>query len=826
MSAQLIIREPLGERRLLDQDLPLSIGGAGSDIVVPAPAPGPLAWIGAQDGQLFLQPVATDVSVLHNGARVAGSTWLRSGDVLDVAGGRLRLRIDGAERMLEVIAGAADNATAPPEVPDVVRVSGAEGDEIPIEAVAFRRGAADERAGVGTPWRRVGVAAGLVLLLAVGGYLFTSVPVKIDIDPVPQRLDVQGGWPGVGYRGNRLVRPGTYTLIAEQKGYEPLRVPIEITRDGKRQFHFSLKALPGRLRIELPVAGKVSIDGKPAGNAPGEFKLAGGPHKILVDTERYLDFATDIEVEGKDVLQRLAPKLVPGWAVVSIASEPAGAEASVGGTARGTTPVELELMGGNHRLELRRAGFKTWVSDIQVKPNEPMKIGPVRLGIPDGRLAVRSSPAGANVTIGGVYRGRTPLEVDVRPDVTQAVALSREGYESAGRDVSVASGAREAIDVSLKAILGEVIVRATPADAELFVDGRSRGAASQTLRLPATAHVIEIKKPGYVTHKATVTPRPALPQNIEVTLLEGVTAPTPAPAVTAATGEGAAASAAAAPVTVALVPTLRSPTGQELKLVPAGSFTMGSPRREAGRRANEAQRPVNLQRRFYMSIHEVTNADFKRFRADHRSGFMGQNTLELDRQPVVSVTWQDAAAFCNWLSAEAGLTPAYEKRGDRLAAVVPVTNGFRLPTEAEWEWVARSTGGGSLRKYSWGESLPVPPGSGNFADRRAQPVVPQVLVDLDDGFVVSAPVGSFAPNAFGFFDMGGNVAEWTHDLYTVQPPATAAAIDPVATGEGSQYVLRGSSWKHSSVTELRLSFRDFGTGKRNDLGFRIARYAQ
>ena len=229
-------------------------------------------------------------------------------------------------------------------------------------------------------------------------------------------------------------------------------------------------------------------------------------------------------------------------------------------TARGTTPVELELMGGNHRLELRRAGFKTWVSDIQVKPNEPMKIGPVRLGIPDGRLAVRSSPAGANVTIGGVYRGRTPLEVDVRPDVTQAVAVSREGYESAGRDVSVASGAREAIDVSLKAILGEVIVRATPADAELFVDGRSRGAANQTLRLPATAHAIEIRKPGYVTHKATVTPREGLPQNIEVTLLEGVTAPAPAPAATTAGGEGAApASTPTAPVTVALVPTLRSP---------------------------------------------------------------------------------------------------------------------------------------------------------------------------------------------------------------------------------------------------------------------------
>ena len=78
---------------------------------------------------------------------------------------------------------------------------------------------------------------------------------------------------------------------------------------------------------------------------------------------------------------------------------------------------------------------------------------------------------------------------------------------------------------------------------------------------------------------------------------------------------------------VALVPTLRTRTGQELKLLPAATFTMGSQRREPGRRANEGQRPVNLLRRFYLSTREVTNADFKQFRPEHRSGFVSQNTL-------------------------------------------------------------------------------------------------------------------------------------------------------------------------------------------------------
>jgi formylglycine-generating enzyme required for sulfatase activity len=463
------------------------------------------------------------------------------------------------------------------------------------------------------------------------------------------------------------------------------------------------------------------------------------------------------------------------------------------------------------------------VSDVQVQANTPVELGPVRLGVPDGRLAVTSSPSGAAVSIGGAYRGRTPLEIDVRPDLAQVVAVLRDGYEPAQREVKVASGARESMALTLRPILGQVIVTATPADAQLYVDGATRGVARQTIELPATAHVIEIRKTGYATHRVTVTPRPGLPQSVEVTLLEGVARAVRPEAPHDGTAPAAAAPSAERGAVVALAPILRSPAGQELKLVPAGEFTMGSPRREAGRRANEAQRAVKLERRFYLSLREVSNYEFRQFRAAHRSGFILEQTLDLDRQPVVNVTWQDAAEYCNWLSAKDGLAPAYMAEGGRLVAVVPATIGYRLPTEAEWEWAAR---GSALRKYPWGDALPVPPGAGNFADARAQPLVPQFLADYDDGYAATAPVGSFAPNALGFFDFGGNVAEWAHDLYTVQPVSGTAAVDPAAGGAGSLRVIRGSSWRHSAVTELRLAHRDYGDGKRNDLGFRIARYAQ
>jgi len=427
------------------------------------------------------------------------------------------------------------------------------------------------------------------------------------------------------------------------------------------------------------------------------------------------------------------------------------------------------------------------------------------------------------VSVGGAYRGRTPLEIDVRPDIPQAVTVLRDGYEPAQRVVSVASGGREALSLSLKPILGQVIVNATPADAQLYVDGASRGVARQTIELPATAHVVEIRKPGYATHRVTVTPRPGLPQSIEVALLEGV-ARASAPAAEGGTAAPAANTPAGeAGAVVALAPMLRTAGGQELKLAPAGEFTMGSPRREAGRRANEAQRAVKLERRFYVALREVTNGEFRQFRPSHRSGFVLQQTLDLDRQPVVNVSWQDAAEYCNWLSVKDGLEPAYKSEGGRLVPVLPATSGYRLPTEAEWEWVAR---GKELRKYPWGDSLPVPAGAGNFADARAQPLVSQILPDFDDGHAATAPVGSFAPNPLGLFDLGGNVAEWTHDLYTVQPASGAVAVDPVAGGAGTLRVIRGSSWRHSAVTELRLAFRDYGDGKRNDLGIRIARYAQ
>ena len=125
------------------------------------------------------------------------------------------------------------------------------------------------------PWRRVGIGAGFALLGRVGPVSLYLSSGEVDIDPAPQRLGFEGGWPGLGFGGNRLLRPGKYTLVAEHQATS--HCASRRGRQGRRAtVSLQTEGVPGRLRIELPVTGQVSIDGKPAGKAPGEFKLAGG----------------------------------------------------------------------------------------------------------------------------------------------------------------------------------------------------------------------------------------------------------------------------------------------------------------------------------------------------------------------------------------------------------------------------------------------------------------------------------------------------------------------------------------------------------------------
>jgi formylglycine-generating enzyme required for sulfatase activity len=799
----LILRESLGDRRFAATDFPIAVGGTGSAIVMAGRPAGAEAYLGMHEDQLFLQP-ANGAEVLHNGVRVENSTWLRSGDVINLGAARLRLAQSADQHVVEVDDGSTGNITAPPIITASERLQGEGADAERIEAIQFR---ASDKAKTRTPisfdFRKILITVAALVAAVVLWFIFTATSVSVRTEPTAANVDIEGTVPAVRFGDRVLLRPGAYLIKASQPGYAPAQLKVQVTQAPNQQFALKLAKLPGRVRVDVPSAARVTVDGKELGPAPGEFEIAAGSHSIAIAAERYQPFSGQVDVTGEGKSQVYKPALVPAWADVSVTSEPAGAQLLVNGEPRGVTPLTTEILAGNHPLELRLQGFKPWTTDIQVKANEPLKVGPVRLGLPDGHLAIKSEPAGAGVSVAGVYRGQTPLTLDLSPDIAHTVVLTLPGYEAATRPVSLSPGETRPLSVPLSGIFGEVAVQAQPADAQVFVDGKPVGTANQTLKLVSTTHDVEIRKAGFVNYKASITPRPGVSQRIETTLL------TPEQTRLASTP--------------ALV---RSKADQQLKLMPIGTFLMGSPRREPGRRANEAQHTVQFKRPFYVGINEVTNAQFRRFKAQHRSGIVGQHTLDLDNQPVVGISWQDAAGYCNWLSQQEGLPPAYINKDGVLVAVSPMTTGYRLPTDAEWEWVARYESSGRLRRYPWGDSLPVTARSGNYADTTARLIVQDVIPDYDDGFATSAPAGKFPPNALGLYDVGGNVAEWVHDYYTVSVDSTDVAVDPTGPADGKQHVIRGASWRQSSVTDLRLSARDFGDGVRNDVGFRIARYAE
>jgi formylglycine-generating enzyme required for sulfatase activity len=809
--SELILRESLGERRFAANDFPIAVGGEGSAVVMAGRPPGAEAYIGVHEDQLFVQP-ADGAEVLHNGVRVRRSTWLRSGDVVNLGAARLRVAQNDQvtdpstdHYVLEVDDGSRGNITAPPIITASARLHGeSDGEAERIDAIRFRASdkVKERRVLAINPMR---IVLGIVALAAAGvlWFIFTATAISVRTNPAAAKVMIKGSTPALRFGDRVLLRRGDYLVRAQLPGYAPAQLQIKVSDAPNQQFALNLIKLPGRVRIDVPSAAQVSVDGKPLGKAPGEFELSAGRHTVAINAERYQPFSGEMTVEGAGRAQTFAPKLIPGWAEVTVKSEPAGAQVLVNGEARGATPLKTQIMAGNHPVELRLQGFKPWTTDVQVKANEPLALGPVKLGLPDGRLALRSEPAGASVSVAGVYRGQTPVDLELRPDIAHSVVLTRPGYEAATRQVSLAAGESRTVSVPLNGIFGEIAVRPQPGDAQVFVDGKLNGAGNQVLKLVATTHEIEIRKTGFVPFKASVTPRPGVPQSIDATLL---TAEQTRMAATPATAH--------------------TKSDQALRLMPIGRYTMGSPRREPGRRANEAQREVELKRGFYIGENEVTNGQFRRFKPEHRSGIVGPHTLDLDNQPVVGITWDEAALYCNWLSQQEGLTPAYEKKGETVVAVNPLTNGYRLPTDAEWEWAARYEAPGKLRRYPWGEALPVAPRSGNYADVTARLIVQDVIPEYDDGFAASAPAGKFPANALGLHDMGGNVAEWVHDYYTISADATQVAVDPTGPAEGKQHVIRGSSWKQASVTDLRLSARDLGDGARNDVGFRIARYAE
>lgn len=742
----MILRTADGRRRLAAEDFPLALlppAPAGADAgesrdpagdtdaaeprllpygeLAGATAPsGPVAWVGLDDGEPFLQPVPGSGCPLRiNGLEVTASRWLRSGDTVALAwpsdaGGRddgggdaggLEVERLGAgdELTLRLLAGTPPPpgweprpAPPPPALPSSSPT---------IEPRAFRPRRLQE------PPRRRGLGmlvAGIVvgLLLAAGGWI------------VLERLEV-------GSLGEKKSSSREDNGTGEWK-------KAEEERDGDET---------GAPRSDAGEPG----DDPPHGDEPDSGPMSGDPAGAV--------------------------------------SEPTVSQPPL------SEPPPAPLAGS-------RVPFR-----------------------------LDSEPAGATVTVDGEYRGVTPLELELPTGAPVPLELTRAGYLPLQHTLSLEEdsedGEMRGTTLVLTPETGRVTVTLDPADTRLLVDGEERAAGEggdpgrRSLELTTEPHTLRAEKAGYEPFETVVLPLPGETQERRIAL-EPLTA-------AALTGAREAARETAPD-------RLEGVEGHVLVRVEPGRFTMGASRREPGRRANEVLREVELTHAFYLAATEVTNQQLRRFDPAHRSGAVAGHNLEIDHHPAVSVSWEQAAAYCNWLSTREGLPPAYRRSGGTLVPVSPPTTGYRLPTEAEWSRAARfGPGGEGPRKYPWGSSLPVPAGAGNFGDASATALLPTALPGYRDGYPVTAPPDAFGPDARGLHQIGGNVAEWVQDLYAIRPPGApgapgSVAVDPTGPSSGDLHVIRGASWRTGNVTELRLTYRDYDSEPRPDVGFRVARF--
>ena len=277
--------------------------------------------------------------------------------------------------------------------------------------------------------------------------------------------------------------------------------------------------------------------------------------------------------------------------------------------------------------------------------------------------------------------------------------------------------------------------------------------------------------------------------------------------------------------------------------IPGGDFIMGNPEWKDGK---EHEGPLHRVRisKFQLGTYEVTQAQWKAVMESNPSDFSAHGdkrdkvkNVDADSFPVENITWYEAVIFCNRLSERAGLKPYYQltNRRDEEFTFLGTTemltrydvrimggNGYRLPSEAEWEYACR---GGTRTRYSFGDAC-----NGTRANVNGKYTVgTDIKGPVRDQ---PLPVGSFKPNAFGLYDMHGNVAEWCMDerddeTYGRRGEWTANPIVSrrvVVGGSGARHIVRGGAWQTGALaatSHYRTSSTP--THRSNNIGFRVAR---
>ncbi len=532
--------------------------------------------------------------------------------------------------------------------------------------------------------------------------------------------------------------------------------------------------------------------------AQSEFldtQIEAGEYNLSVGHPRYEITTRELITERGGIYEFVIP-LTPVEGEIAITSDPGNARIELDSKFVGTTPLNLKVDGGDHALLISHKGYESRKDTVTISAASKQVSKHYSLEHSTSEVLITFSPQGgiASLDGGAPVSERQVSNLQLANDTKHKIQYSKSGYQTKVLTFTVSAHQKNQYRIQLQPEMGTVHIQSQPV-ADVDINGKSVGKTPISLELQTVRQNIQLTQVGYIAQTRTVTPKVNSPTSV-VVFLETESDYRMKNAPNQYTNS----------------------VGIELKLYKElGSFTMGTRRGDIGRRANEFVRKISLTRAFYAGVYEVT---VNQVRELIQSGQVSSG----GNLPVTNIDWETAAKFCNWLSLKEGFRPVYKFENDSFLGSDATADGYRMLTEAEWEWLARKAGKNKETLFPWGDSYTIPKDSGNLADESAKSTLDSFIPNYVDGSTRVSEVGKYKPNSSGIHDLAGNVSEWTHDSYSLQPPEKEIEIDPFDSGTLRARTIKGSNWRSANLSELRAAWRDGSSSKSGDVGFRIGRY--
>ena len=515
------------------------------------------------------------------------------------------------------------------------------------------------------------------------------------------------------------------------------------------------------------------------------IKLKKGAHSYEISSNNHLTYKSNFEIE-KYTDELLIPVILKKIdKSLQISSNPNNAKVFLNNAELGVTPLSINLDRSNNEIILKKAGYKEKKVKYFVDDNNKSEIKYL-LDEDENLISLSSNPPSASVFLDDEYVGITPIKF---PNIKKGtIKIKKYGY----RDKLISpNNQTKTINTTLEKDMAEVQFSSN-VPAKVILNGRYIGSTPLKKDIQKIKHKISYEALGHRSIRESFEPL-----NDKVQIYKNLLTDKQASLIDSKNNS-------------------TNSIGSKLILMNPGSITMGSPKRESRRDINELQKKVKITKHFFISKNLITESQYKKFKKSSSASNL----------PVNNVSWIDAAKFCNWLSRKEGLDQFYIIKGDRLLYFNTKSNGYRLPTEAEWEYAAKSNNPtqGELI-YAWGSDRQIRKLVGNIADQTTEGVLANFVPDYDDGYLERSPVGSFRSNQNGLNDITGNLSEWVNDFYSIEIiDPSEIFTDYIGPTVGTTHVIKGSNHYSSTPLQLGLSYRTYGNAENELVGFRIARW--